>query len=47
MNIVSLEEGEMDKAMKNHNMHGKNEKFLKTALKIALIVQNMRFARLE
>ena len=47
MNIVSLEEGEMDKAMNSHNMRGKNEKFLKTVLKIALIVQNMRFARLE
>ena len=47
MNTMSMEEAETDKTMNSHNMQGKNEKFLKTVLKIALIVQNMRFARLE
>ena len=47
MNMVILEEGEMDKTMNSHEMRGKNEIFLKTTLKITLIVQNTRFLRLE
>ena len=47
MRTVSLEEGGTDKTMNSHNMRGKNEKFLKIALKITLIVQNTRFSRLE
>jgi len=42
-----FEEGQTDKTMNSHEMRGKNEKFLKTVLKITLIVQNMRFSRLE
>ena len=47
VNMVILEEGEMDKTMNSHEMRGKNEIFLKTTLKITLIVQNTRFLRLE
>ena len=44
---MSLEEAETDKTMNSHNMQGKNEKFLKTALKITFKVQNTHFLRLE
>ena len=47
VNTVILKEGRMDKMMNSHEMWGKNEKFLKTALKITLIVQNTWFSRLE
>ena len=41
---VILEEGGTDKTMNSHEMQGKNAKFLKTALKITLIVQNTLFS---
>ena len=47
MEMVGLEKGGTDKTMNSHNMQGKNEKFLKTALKITLIMQNTSFSRLE
>ena len=47
MKTVNLEEGGMDKMMNSHEMRGKNEIFLKTALKITLIMQNTHFSRLE
>ena len=47
VNTVILKEGKMDKKMKSHKMRGKNEKFLKVDLKKTLIVQNMRFLRLD
>ena len=47
VNTVILKEGRMDKMMNSHEMWGKNEKFLKTALKITFIVQNTRFSRLD
>ena len=42
-----LEEGEANKTMKKHVMHGKTEKFLKTVLNMTLFVQNTCFSRLE
>ena len=47
MNTMSLERKGMDKTMNSHNKRGKNEKFLKTTLKITLNAQNMCFLRLE
>ena len=45
--MVILEKRGTDKIMNSHKMRGKNEKFLKTALKITFIVQNTCFSRLE
>ena len=42
-----LAEGGTNKTMNSHEMRGKNEKFLKTALKITLKAQNTRFSQLE
>ena len=47
INTVSLEGRGMDKTMNSHNKRGKNEKFLKTALKITLKAQNTCFSWLE
>ena len=46
-NMVSLGGRGTDKTMNSHNKRGKNEEFLKTALKITLKVQNTHFSPLE
>ena len=47
MKMVVLEEGEVDKTMKQHVMQGKTKKFLKTVLDLTLFMQNTRFSGLE
>ena len=41
--MVILEKRGTDKIMNSHKMRGKNEKFLKTTLKITFIVQTHMF----
>jgi len=47
VNTMILKEGRTDKTMNSHEMWGKTEIFLKTALKISLIMQNTCFLRLD